>query len=190
MASSALLGPQDTGKVMAWIGTALYAAFAVGAPIGTALYVRHGFVAIALATMLIPLVTLALVALMRPIPLPTRARAAFTGVARAVWKPGLALALSGVGFGAITTFIVLFFGQRGWTSAWLAFTALNVAFIAGRAAFGHLPDKLGGAWVAHAEIRRRGRTERRQTMASCIAVLSTGRTGTINASFSAPATGT
>ena len=34
----ALAGPQNTGKVMAWIGTAMYAAFAGGAPIGTTLY--------------------------------------------------------------------------------------------------------------------------------------------------------
>jgi MFS family permease len=34
----ALMGPQNTGKVMSWVGTSLYAAFAVGAPAGTALY--------------------------------------------------------------------------------------------------------------------------------------------------------
>jgi hypothetical protein len=34
----ALVEPRHTGKVIAWIGTAMYAAFALGAPIGTALY--------------------------------------------------------------------------------------------------------------------------------------------------------
>jgi MFS family permease len=62
--------------------------------------------------------------------------------------PGIGLALSGVGFGAITTFIVLLFTQHGWTPVWLAFTVLSLAFIAGRMMFGHLPDKLGGAKVA------------------------------------------
>jgi MFS family permease len=50
----ALVGPQNTGTIMAWVGTAMYAAFAVGAPAGTALYAGHGFAAIALATTLIP----------------------------------------------------------------------------------------------------------------------------------------
>ena len=144
----ALMGPQHTGKVMAWMGTALYAAFAVGAPAGTALYNSYGFVAIALAATLIPLGTLPLVVPMRPVaPLP-RASASFTRVARAVWMPGLGLALSGVGFGAIITFIALLFANRGWSQAWLAFTALSVAFIAGRLAFGHLPDRVGGAKIA------------------------------------------
>ena len=65
-----------------------------------------------------------------------------------VWLPGVGLALSGVGFGAITTFVVLLFAQHGWGPAWLAFTLLSVAFIAGRLFFGHLPDHIGGATVA------------------------------------------
>ena len=62
--------------------------------------------------------------------------------------PGIGVALSGVGFGAVTTFIALLFASRGWSAGWLAFTALSVAFIAGRVLFGHLPDRIGGAKVA------------------------------------------
>jgi MFS family permease len=69
-------------------------------------------------------------------------------VIRAVWLPGLGLAVSGVGFGAITTFIGLLVAERGWTPVWLAFTSFNVAFIVGRGVFGHLPDRIGGAKVA------------------------------------------
>jgi MFS family permease len=58
------------------------------------------------------------------------------------------LALSSVGFGAITTFIVLLFAQHRWGQAWLALTVLSVAFAAGRIVFGHLPDRVGGARVA------------------------------------------
>jgi MFS family permease len=53
-----------------------------------------------------------------------------------------------VGFGAITTFIVLLFAQHGWNQAWLAFTLVSVTFMAGRLIFGHLPDRIGGAKVA------------------------------------------
>jgi MFS family permease len=144
----ALLGAQNTGKVMAWLGTALWGAFAAGAPAGTTLYAADGFGAIALATMLIPLVTLPLVASFRAVASTRSARAAFADVAGAVWVPGLGLALSGVGFGAIVTFIALLFAQRGWSPAWLPFTSLSVAFMLGRILFGHLPDRIGGAKVA------------------------------------------
>jgi MFS family permease len=143
----ALAGPQNTGKIMAWVGTAMYAAFAVGAPAGTTLYASYGFAAIALATTLIPLSALLLVAPLHPVAPLLHARPDFTRVVGAVWVPGLGLALSSAGFGAITTFIVLLFAQHGWGQAWLAFTVLSIAFMAGRLIFGHLPDKIGGARV-------------------------------------------
>jgi predicted MFS family arabinose efflux permease len=58
----ALVGSENTGTIMAWVGTAMYAAFAIGAPVGTGVYAAYGFAGIALATGLIPLVTLLLVA--------------------------------------------------------------------------------------------------------------------------------
>jgi MFS family permease len=66
----------------------------------------------------------------------------------AVVVPGVGLALSSLGFGAITAFIALLFAVRGWSSAWLAFSAFAAAFIFARVVFGHLPDRLGGAKVA------------------------------------------
>jgi MFS family permease len=144
-----LMGTRNTGKVMAWVGTALYAAFASGAPAGTTLYNMYDFRAVALATALIPLGGLPLLALVRPVASPQAKRAPqFTKVARAVWVPGLGVALAGVGFGAISTFIVLLYAARGWSPAWLPFTALSIAFIGGRLVFGHLPDKIGGAKVS------------------------------------------
>jgi MFS family permease len=144
----ARLGVQHTGKVMSWIGTALYGAYAVGAPAGTVLYARSGFGAVALATVLIPFAALALVIPLRAVPPQARAPSSLLRVVSAVWVPGLALAVSGVGFAAVTTFTALLFAQQGWQPAWLAFTALSLAFMAGRLFFGHLPDRIGGAKVA------------------------------------------
>jgi len=63
----ALVGTQHAGKVIAWIGTALYAAFAVGAPAGSALYAPYGFLAIALATITVPLAGLLLIIPLNPV---------------------------------------------------------------------------------------------------------------------------
>src|SRR4051812_18627348 len=148
----ALGGRRNAGKVIAWIGTAMYAAFAIGAPAGTALYGRYGFIAIAWVTIVVPLASLLLVARARSVPPTGHAQPEFRTVACAVWMPGLGLALSSFGFGAITTFAALLYAQNGWQPLWLAFTALSVAFILGRLLFGHLPDKLGGARVALASV--------------------------------------
>ncbi|HEU0149437.1 MAG TPA: arabinose transporter [Bradyrhizobium sp.] len=144
----ALVDIGSAGKVIAWIGSAMFAAFAIGAPAGSALYAGFGFAAIAIATIAAPLVTLLLVA-----PLPTaapvqHARASFAEVIGAVWVPGLGSALGSVGFGAVTTFVALLFANRGWDNGWLAYTAYAVAFILARVFFSHLADAMGGAKVA------------------------------------------
>ena len=144
----ALVEARHTGKVIAWIGTAMYAAFALGAPMGSFLYATYGFLAIALATTLMPLATLLLVALLRPVAPQHRGSPAFTKVIGAIWMPGIGLAFSSIGFGAITAFISLLFVDRGWGPAWLAFSAFAASFMMVRIFFGHLPDRLGGAKVA------------------------------------------
>jgi predicted MFS family arabinose efflux permease len=50
----ALAGPSNTGKVMSWVGTAMYIAFAAGAPAGSVLYAHYSFVAVAAATTVVP----------------------------------------------------------------------------------------------------------------------------------------
>ncbi len=92
--------------------------------------------------------TLILVASLRAAPPQAHTTAAFTDVVRAVWRPGAILALSGVGFAAITTFVPLLFVERGWSQVWLALTTFSVAFMVARMALGHLPDRIGGANVA------------------------------------------
>jgi MFS family permease len=144
----ALAGPRNAGKAMSWVGLAMYVALAVGAPVGTALYSTSGFAGIAGATTLLPVIGLAWIARVRPVAPEAGSRPAFTSVVAAVWRPGVGLAFSSIGFGAITTFMVLLFAQRAWGHAWLGLTAFFAAFVLGRLAFGHLPDRAGGARVA------------------------------------------
>lgn len=143
-----LAGPQNAGKVMAWVGIAMYGAYAAGAPAGVALNETQGFAGIAAAAAVLPLLALALVASVRAMAPTAARRTPFYKVLGAVWGAGMGLALSSVGFGVITAFIALLFAARDWGNASLAFTAFGLAFIGARLFFGHLPDKLGGARVA------------------------------------------
>jgi MFS family permease len=149
----ALVGQERAGRVIAWMGMAMFAAFAVGAPVGTSLYGVGGFAAVAVATALVPLLTLLLVAPLTPIAAVRSAgRPALMRLARAVWIPGLGSALSSVGFGAVLAFSALIASERGWQPVWLPFSAFALALVGARAFLGHIPDRLGGAKVALASI--------------------------------------
>jgi predicted MFS family arabinose efflux permease len=128
----AIVDRRNTGKVIAWIGSAMFAAFAIGAPVGSALYAGYGIVAIALVTALAPLATLPLIAPLPAVVPVLRARISFAKVFGQVWVPGFGSALGSVGFGAVTTFAALLFADRGWT----------------RVFFSHAADRFGGAKVA------------------------------------------
>jgi MFS family permease len=143
----AVLGVRNTGKALAWVGSAMFAAFALGAPVGSVLYGRYGFAAIGLATTLLPLATLLFVAPLKRVPSTARIRTGIMQVMAAVWVPGAGAALSSIGFGAITAFSALLFVARGWP-AWTAFSIFAVAFILTRMVLGHLTDRFGGAKVA------------------------------------------
>jgi MFS family permease len=143
-----LAGPANTGRVIAWVGMAMFAALALGAPVGTMLYALGGFSAVAVATMVLPLVTVLLVAPLAPVAVQRGASSGIMRVLGAVWLPGFGSAFSTVGFGAMIAFSSLLSTERGWNPVWLTFSAFAIALVAARLFFGHTPDKLGGAKVA------------------------------------------
>lgn len=145
-----LVDKQHAGKVIAWIGTAMFAAMAMGGPVGTMLYTSSGFSAIAWVTTLLPGIVLAYLVARTPAVAPHAhgEHASVPAVVRAVWLPGLGAALASIGYCAILAFSSLFFTEMHWQPVWMAFTAFGAALIAARAIAGHLPDRFGGARVA------------------------------------------
>ncbi len=144
----------ESGRVMAWIGTAMYTAFGLGAPFGLSLYERHGLAAISLVTMALPLTAFALLG---PVghritaagtPRPRRSRETW----RAVWRPGLGLALGSIGFAAVTTFLTLLQVERGWLPSWIGVSAFSAAFVLVRIVGPHLPDRYGGPRIAFVSL--------------------------------------
>jgi MFS family permease len=143
-----LAGPSNAGKVIAWVGMAMFAALASGAPLGTTLYSFGGFASIATATALIPLVTMLVVAPLAPVPPHRGARAHLLKVVGAVWMPGLGSAFSSIGFGTMIAFSSLQSVERSWTPVWLLFSVFAFALVAARLFLGHVPDRFGGARIA------------------------------------------
>ena len=145
----ALVDKEHAGKVIAWVGTAMFAAMALGGPVGTLLFDAFGFEAIALLTFLLPLLVLAYLARMPAVaPHPHAAQASFGSVMHVVWLPGLGAALASTGYSTILAFSSLYYSAMNWQPVWMAFTTFGVALIVARTVAGHLPDRFGGARIA------------------------------------------
>jgi len=110
-----LVAPGQAARSIAWVGMAMFAAMAVGAPIGSAVFADWTFMGIAVATVLLPGFALLMAVNLRPyLPAPSE-RAPIGTVLKAVMLPGLGFAFSGITFGAITAFLTLFFVSGGVT---------------------------------------------------------------------------
>jgi MFS family permease len=152
------VGAQNTGKVMVWVGIGMYAAIAIGAPIGIQLMTgRHlidglghlgGFADLALGMIAISFLAVALAGFVPGIAPHGGERLPFMKVAGRIAPFGAGLALATIGFGAIGAFAALDFQHQGWTGAGFALTGFGAAYIFTRLAFGGWPDRFGGARVA------------------------------------------
>ena len=146
--SIASVGPQRAGMSMSWTGIAMFAALAIGAPIGMGLYQGYGLQAAMIACIIAPLVAAAVAFREVPYAAPAGHRLPFYRVVGQIWREGLGLMLQGVGLSGLTAFASLYFAARSWGHAGLVMTAFGVGFIFVRIALGHLPDKRGGYRVA------------------------------------------
>jgi MFS family permease len=146
--SIASVGPQRAGMSMSWTGIAMFAALAIGAPIGMALYQHWGLQAAMIACIAAPLLAAVLGLSATHYASPAGHRLPFHRVIGQIWREGLGLMLQGIGLSCLTAFASLYFSARGWSHAGLVMTAFGIGFIFMRLVLGHLPDRIGGYRVA------------------------------------------
>jgi predicted MFS family arabinose efflux permease len=140
-------GMANAGRAMSWIGLAMFGGLAVGAAMGAAIDHAFGFAAVAVATAVVPLTGLIATATIAPAKtIHASAGVAMTAqqVLRRIWRPGLALALSAIGFAAVSSFVVLTYEARGWAGGAFALTSFGTAHVVARLLFGTWADRTQG----------------------------------------------
>jgi MFS family permease len=146
--SIASVGPQRAGMSMSWTGIAMFAALAIGAPIGMTLYQAYGLEAAMVACIVAPLIAAVIAFRELSYTSPAGQRLPFLEVIGQIWPEGLGLMLQGVGLSGLTAFASLYFAARSWDHAGVVMTAFGIGFIFVRMVLGSLPDRMSGYRVA------------------------------------------
>ncbi|WP_312388297.1 MFS transporter [Pseudomonas sp.] len=142
------VGAEHTARVISWNGIASYGAIAIGAPVGVLLVAGLNFSV--LGPLLVILAVVGLFALRhRPDVVVVRGeRLGFWSAFVRVAPCGTSLMLASIGYGTLTTFVTLYYLERGWTGAALCLSAFGVCFIISRLLFVNAVNRFGGYTVA------------------------------------------
>lgn len=142
------VGAAHTAKVISWNGIATYGALAVGAPLGVVLAGRFGFIAIGMAGAFLMIVALFAAWSRAGVRAEAGERLPMRHVFVRVTPYGMGLALGSVGFGAISTFITLYYASMHWANAALTLSVFGGCFVAVRLLMGSAISRFGGYRVA------------------------------------------
>jgi predicted MFS family arabinose efflux permease len=142
------IGAQHTARMISWNGIANYGALAIGAPLGVALTHWFDFSMIGFCALGLGLLGFLLARRRSSVPVVRGERLAFKHVFRRVLPYGLGLALGTIGFGAIATFITLYYASHQWSNAAFSLTLFGGSFIGSRLLFANAINRFGGFRVA------------------------------------------
>ncbi|HTW79950.1 MAG TPA: MFS transporter [Terracidiphilus sp.] len=143
-------GPQSTAKVIGWNGISTYGAMALGAPLGVILDQQWGLSSLGFFTIAIGAVSLIIAARRAPVPVIEGEHLPFAHVLGRVAPHGMGLALGGVCYSVLATFITLYYASRHWNGAALCLTVFGLGFVLARLLFLQTVNRFGGFPVAMA----------------------------------------
>lgn len=145
-------GPENTARVIGYNGVSTYGAMAIAAPLGVVLDQFLGLWSLGMFTMLIGGASLLMASRKADLPITPGAHLPFTNVMWKVAPHGMALALGGVCYSVLATFITLFYANRHWTGAALCLTSFGVGFIFVRLFLIWTIERYGGFPMAIASL--------------------------------------
>lgn len=147
------LGNQHTGTAISFNGIASYGGLAIGAPLGVYLEKFIGIEGV--AAIIIAIAAVGFYVSYRKKAYKnevTENRQSFMKVLAKVSPYGICLALGGLGFGALSTFITLYYDYMNWTNGALCLTIFGATFILTRIVFSNAIKTYGGIKVSIASF--------------------------------------
>ncbi len=142
------LGSEHTARVISWNGIASYGAIAMSAPLGVVMVGASGFWTLGVALMALAGLALLLIRDKPSVPVLRGERMPFWAAFGRVAPFGVSLTLASIGYGTLTTFITLYYLDRGWEGAAYCLSAFGASFILARLLFINSVSRLGGFTVA------------------------------------------
>lgn len=170
------IGAARTGKVMSWQGIAIYAALGAGGPLGLIIHHVFGFAGIAVVTIVMPLIALAVALPVPGVEALGGTRAPFHHVLRLIWQPGLVLMLATVPFAGMAAFLPLDYAAKGWAGAGTAIALFGAAYILVRLVGSHWTDRFGAGRVVAVSLAVETAGQALLWMAPGVVVASLGAT--------------
>lgn len=143
-------GSESTARVISWNGISTYGAMALGAPLGVILDEQWGLESLGIFTIVMGAVSLIVAARKAPAPVVEGKHLPFAHVLSRVAPHGMGLALGGVCYSVLATFVTLFYASRHWNGAALCLTVFGIGFIVARLLFIQTVNRFGGFPVAMA----------------------------------------
>ncbi|MDR3772631.1 MAG: MFS transporter [Terracidiphilus sp.] len=139
-------GPQHTARVISFNGVATYGGLALGAPLGVVLDQRWGLGSLGILTTVLCAASVAIAQRKRPVAVTAGEHLPFRDVLGRIAPYGMALALAGVGYSVLATFVTIYYISRHWnpSGAALCLTAFGISFIAARLLFIQAINRFGG----------------------------------------------
>lgn len=140
-----LVGKDHAGKIMSWVGIAMFLGLAIGNYSGTWSYAHSGLNLSALTMTVLPFLGFIVVMLVKPVSVsPMKRHVSLTYAIKRVWKSGSGFSLANIGYAAITGFLVLYFMQNNWDEqAAVAISLFGMGYVLSRLTLGWKADSSG-----------------------------------------------
>lgn len=143
------LGEKHTAKIISYNGVACYGALAIGASLGIVIEQKFGLYGIGILSIILGIIGFFFAKTkenktnMNP-----QESQSFWKVLGKVAPFGVCLALGGIGFASISTFITLYYNYFHWNNGALCLSIFGGLFVAGRLVFSNVINNYGGIKVA------------------------------------------